>query len=167
MRISRFAPAMLLLGTLIWPGCGAATDEKANARNQTEYDIWSSNVAAHLSLDDVRVFQQAQQEIRLYIMGHTSASGSEAIGNAFLLKVDGLTVKQLMVLGLQDRIKRLTDQRNEAKTLYDQNSAIKTNGGDETSANYLAGRVAEDRQRLDKSNADLAATQADLDRISK
>jgi len=159
----RLTSAALLSITLA--GCGPATDDKANARNATEYSIWSSTTLEHLPPDDARVFQEAQQEIKLYLMAHSSATGSAAIEREFLAKVDGLTAHQLMIQGLQDRLQRLQSEHDEAKRLYDQNSKLITRN--EASAAVLASRVNEDKERVDKSDVQLAATRADLDRIKK
>jgi hypothetical protein len=161
--LARLTPAALLL--LAFAGCGQPLDDKITARNQVEYGIWASNTLEHLSPDDARVFQEAQQEIKLFIMAHSSATGSEAINQEYLEKVDGLTAHQVMVQGLEDRMQRLQSEHDEAKKLYDFNSSLITRN--EASAAILASRIDEDKARADKSAAQLFSTQADLDRIKK
>ncbi len=161
--LARLTPAALLL--LAFSGCGQPLDDKITARNQNEYSIWASNTLVHLPPDDARVFQEAQQEIKLSIMAHSSATGSEAINQEYLDKIDGLTAHQVMVLGLEDRLQRLQLEHDEAKKLLDQNSTLITR--DEKSAAYLASRLNEDKERVDKSEAQLFSTRADLDRIKK
>lgn len=159
----RITSAALLLATLA--GCGQSSDDKVTARNPAEYGIWASTTLEHLPPDDARVFQEAQQEIKLFIMAHSSATGSDAIDQAFLAKVGGLTVHQLMIQGLQDRLQRLQTEHDEAQKLYEQNSKMRSHG--DASAALLASRVNEDKERADRSAAQLAATQSDLDRIKK
>jgi len=159
--------ALVLLLSLPFAGCGPASEQKVSARSQDDYQRWFSQTSDKLPPDDARILQTAQQEIRLEIMAHSDAKGAEAIGDAFRQKVDGLTVRQMMALGLKDRIARLKAEHDEAQKLYDDNSKIQTKPGDEASAAYVSTRVQEDLHRAQKSAADLAATQADLDRINK
>jgi len=160
-------PAIALLLALPFAGCGPASEQKVSARSQNDYETWFNLTSGKLPPDDARILQTAQHEIRLDIMAHSNATGSAAIGEAFLEKVDGLTVHQMMVLGLKDRIARLKSEHDEAQKLYDNNSKIRTKPGDDASAAYLSTRIQEDLHRAEKSAADLAATQADLDRINK
>jgi hypothetical protein len=161
--LTRFLPATLLVLTLA--GCGQPTDDKITARNQNEYSIWASQTLVHLSPPDAAVFQQAQQELKLDIMAHSSASGSDAINQAYLDKVNALTAHDVMVQGLQARLRRLQTEHDEAQKLYDANSKIRT--ADDASAAVVASRVTEDRQRADRAQTQITATQADLDRIKK
>jgi len=163
--LSRWAPAALLILTL--SGCGQPTDDKITARNQNEYGIWASETLVHLSPDQARIFQEAQQELKLEIMATTKATGSDAINDAFLAKVDGLTAHDVMVKGLEARLHRIQLEHDEAEKLFDENSKIRTKPDDDASASYLASRVNEDRERVNRAQSQLAATQADLHLIKK
>jgi hypothetical protein len=147
-------------------GCGPASGGKISVRSQRDYDDWFNSTSAKLSPDDARILTTAQQEIKLELMAHGSASGPEAIGDAYFQKINGLTVHDMMVLGLNDRLARLKLEHDEAQRLLGDNSKIHARAGDDASAAYVAGRVQEDRQREEKSAAQLAATRADLDRIN-
>ncbi len=165
MRNAPFARWCLPGAVLLFAACGSTSDQKVEASSQVAYDNWFARQSESLGSDKARVLRLAQQEIKLNLMATGNASGSAAIGEAYLRKVDGLTTRQLMELGLQDRITRLTADRDAARQLLDQNSHLQAREGSERAAANLASHLEEEKNRVEKDEADLSAARSDLAQV--
>lgn len=155
------AAAALGLGLLA--ACGKS-ERPVDGSSPEAYQAWFARESDMLPDDQKPILREAEQEIRLNIMAHTHVSGADSITTEFLQKVDGMTAHQFMVTGLNDRIARLTDFRDEAKRLVDTNSKIV--GANPESTAVLNNTLDQQREALQKTEDQLASTRADLAKIS-
>lgn len=152
--------AFLLLAAC---GGGRVWDRKVDGSDKDAYDAWYQRTTELLPEGDAPILKEAEQEIHLDIMGHSDLHGEDAINDAYLTQVNGKTVLQLIDLGLHDRLTRLGAFRDEAKRLIATNSQI--TGANQASTDKLNSIVEQQKDALDKTEADIASTQADLARI--
>jgi hypothetical protein len=160
---ARSTPASILVALLAFAGCNRpATEQKVDASSLTSYQLWLDQASGSLSPEQLQRVKQAESDIKLDVMAHGTGSGSDAVFQEFAAQINGKTVHEMIVLGLQDRIKRITADRDEAQRLYDDNSKIRAKPGDEASANYISVRVNEDKERMTRDNQQLEEAQSEL-----
>lgn len=124
------------------------------------YGKWADAVNDKLPPDLVPIFKEAQQEIRLNIMGddQLKVQGDDQINPIFLQRVNGQTPRQIMVMGENDRIARLTGFCDEAKRLIKNNSKLDTD--------QARNAVEQEQEALDHTQAALVTTRAELEKAS-
>ncbi len=165
MRAPRTQFALLIGLALAVAACGKhdPLDEPVDARNPDVYQLYFGRLTEDLSPADVARFQAAEKDIKLDVMAHAQGLGEQAVAEGFCAKINGLTARQIIRLGLRDRIDRIRLDLAESQRLLTANSAI--GGADDESRAVVADRVAEDRRRVDRDTTALNEAQADLDRL--
>lgn len=151
----------LLLAGLALSGCGSSSplDEKVQAGDPQAYQSWQSQAADDLSAQQMALLQQAHQDIRLNLM----ESGSGDPDQGFCSAVDGKTVRQVIELGLHDRIQRLQGDLTKTQGMLKDNSSIRAVG--DASQADVDNHIQEDQQRLQNDQTELKTAQDELSRI--
>lgn len=115
-----------------------------------------------LTLKQWKDFDEAVQEMRNQIMADGTASGAAGIEQAMRTKINGLTVRDVLVAGFSYRLYRLEAEKHEAEDKMTYNARLKTKEGDVESAEYLKSMVETQRARLDSLNERIAAAEEKL-----
>lgn len=129
----------ILLLVLATVGCAPSNPQqlRVTAQDGTSLARWRSQAAARFSGVDWREFDDGLQEIRLAVMFAGDATGREPIEAALCLRVHGLTVREVLVLGHEAALQRLERQKVELQSFAAANDGLVTKPGDTSSASYL------------------------------
>jgi hypothetical protein len=161
--------ALLVLGVL-----GACQrdplDRKVSAATPTAFSVWRSSVDSDSGPEMRRRVADALLEIRLKIAGdreqqrltdaETRAAGS--IDDAVRAKVDGRVLREVVQLGYELRVARLTSELAGLEEAMRKNANLITRPGDVESRQHLDGLRDRQAARAAQYRADLAAAQREL-----
>jgi len=103
LRRRSLGAAALALGLLVMGCSRAPTDpmeERVAAGDTLTLSMWRSHLDPILTDEQHAAFDKALEEIKLQIMGQ-GVHGRAAIDEAFLRKIDGLTVREVTRSGLR------------------------------------------------------------------
>jgi hypothetical protein len=158
--------AILALGSFVCAGCHGPMESRVTARSALSYATWSFRVQSEIDPAAAPLLRQAETEIKLHLMATAAATGAEGVEAAFLKAADGLTLRQLLQLGVGRRIDRLKDDQVQYSRNLAQTERVRARDGDRLSADYLVAARAEDRTDLIRTEKDLAEAQAQLVRVN-
>jgi phage tail protein X len=99
--------------------------------------MWRGDAPRSLSARQLAEFDRAMQEIRFHVMATGAASGSEAVEDATLLRVDRQTVRHVLQEGLGWELERAEAERSTLEAGMKTNAQMRTRPGDSASADYL------------------------------
>lgn len=162
VRTLRFAP-LLVLAFLVG-ACSRGDPHAApiGAADRGALAKWRMIAADRFTREEWREFEAALQELRLQVMAHREATGSEAIDDAVCRRIDGRTFREVLVLGCESKLERLEPVRNELKTALDTNALLVTQPGDREAQKHLEGFRQRQGERLAKLDAELSAAEERL-----
>jgi hypothetical protein len=132
---------------------------------------WRSHAASDYNVDTVRRIEEALQEIRLSIsgeqelkrqMGERVTGGTEAIDEAVRVRVDGRTLREVLQLGYELRVRRLKEELVGLEDAMSKNAQLVTRPGDLDSKHHLEGLRDRQGVRVEKYQADIAAAESYL-----
>jgi hypothetical protein len=99
--------------------------------------MWKADVANDFSRQEWQDFDAAVQEIKYSVMIDGEASGSAGVWAATLQKLDGLSVREVLKLGLGHKLERITQDRDKFAEYITHNDQLRVRPGDEDSVDYL------------------------------
>jgi hypothetical protein len=129
---------------------------RVDAHSSFGYDLWSARVGENMTESERRELRQAEDDIKFDVAIQTEAHGADALQEAFFGKVDGITLKEFLALGLNSRIERLTKEREHCAAALKYWKVAAANA----SENESMGRY---RERINDSQDDLAAADLKLE----
>lgn len=154
---------ILLLCTAIAAagGCsrGEPRETPIEAKGAVIFAKWRQKVAHAFSPDEWREFDAALNEIRLGLMITEEATGSAAIQQALLQRVDGRTFEEALALGYSSQLLRLDLARREARDLLEGNALLAVRPGDHASARHLEELTRRQQARLQTLEGEIEAVQ--------
>ena len=72
--------------------------------------------------EEWKEFDSMLQELRLQIMANREATGSQAIELSLRSKIDGATFRDVLIMGLRAKLKRVTDEREPVRRVLNANA---------------------------------------------
>ena len=132
---------------------------------------WRSHVASDYNVETVKRIEEALQEIRLAItgeqelkrqMGEKVTGGSDAISEAVRQRVDGRTLREVLQLGFELRVRRLKEELAGLEDAMSKNAQLVTRPGDLESKHHLEGLRDRQTVRVENYRADIAAAERQL-----
>lgn len=123
-------------------------DDVIDAPSDFKMMMWRADVADHFNFQEWRDFDEALQEIKFDVMIAKEASGSDAVRQAALQRIDGKTVRDALTYGYDLKLKRLLAEREKIGGFFAINKKFRTREGDEESARYLENLREEQARRL-------------------
>lgn len=149
----------LLLGLA---GCGNSDplQQTVNAPDPDAYHDWSSNTVDSLSQQDQTLYHQSENDIRLNAM----AAGADSPDQALCDAINGKTIRQVIVLGLHDRIRRLQGDLKESRKLLSENAKLEPTN--QTGVDTLDATIDEDRSRVSEDQSEIKQAETHLAQMS-
>ena len=145
-------------------------DRKVSAGTPTAFSVWRSSVDSDSGLEVRRRVADALLEIRLKIAGdrelqrltdaETRVAGS--IDDAVRAKVDGRVLREVVQLGYELRVARLTSELAGLEEAMRKNANLITRPGDVESRQHLDGLRDRQAARVAQYRSDLAAAEREL-----
>ena len=132
-------------------------DDIVAARSDFGLLMWKADVAGDFTREEWHDFDEAVKELKYTIMASGEASGSDGVRDALLQKIDGKSVRQVLALGLGDRLRRLTKDRDDLTGYLAHNQRLRTKEGDNASADYLDNVRDQQAKRLELLNEQIDA----------
>jgi hypothetical protein len=161
--------AALLLGPL---GCTRDPMERVvSARTTSRLAAWRAHVASDYNVETMRRVEQALQEIRLNVtgnrelkrqLGESITSGTEVIDEAIRARVHGRRLREVLQLGYELRVRRLTEELTGLEDAMSKNAQLVTRPGDLASKHHLEGLQERQHARVEKYRADIEAAEKEL-----
>lgn len=164
-EISLWRAGVVALGLLLsLAGCGPTDLQTARvaAEDTTTFFRWKRDVGAQLSAEQQRQLEVTQQELRLDIQLHQSASGHDAIEGAMCGRLNQLTVRDALLLGAQLKWQRLAAERDDLQRVALRNAQLITKPGDQAAAAELERYRGTFQQRIDKISPELAGLEKEI-----
>lgn len=145
-------------------------DRKVSAATPTAFSVWRSGVDSDSGLEVRRRVADALLEIRLKVAGDreqqrlTDAETRVAtsIDDAVRAKVDGRLLREVVQLGYELRVARLTSELAGLEEAMRKNANLITRPGDVESRQHLDGLRDRQAARVAQYRADLAAAEREL-----
>lgn len=158
-----------LLGLLAfgWVGCGPRSplDRKLETASGLQFTQWRARLARAWTPAEDRHFEQALQEVRVYITSRGIASGSDPVAAALREQLAGLTVREVLQLGGEIRLQRLEAEHAALAEVLQMNSLLQTREGDTASERHLVDVHRRQMSRLEKLETEIGATRAELTQL--
>ena len=136
------------------------------AANSHDFSSWQTRHREEFSPAAWSEWEAALQDIKVRIIALREASGTDAVNEALLPKVNGQTVRAVLRQGYEARLWRLNVEREELEKNIAGNSTLRTNPGDTESANYLKRKLQEQTTRLERAKSDIAQAEARLKELA-
>jgi hypothetical protein len=159
LPIGLIAAAALLLGA-----CAKADplSRTLDASSPLSLTMWRSNANDFLSAEQQADLDLSLQQIRFAIMGEGRVSGSEAIEAELLQRVDGMSVRAVLKLGLGADLAREVAERDATRAFIQRNATVRTAAGDLASQDYLEHFRETQERRLKAAEDEIARVSARL-----
>lgn len=134
------------LRVLIWLTVSAALcgchpsnplDRKIVASSAIDFVGWRADAGGSLDGEQWRDLDEAIQEIKFRMTIDHIASGSDAVDNAMCERINGRTVREVLIFGYKSMLDRLNIERTESIKVISTNARLVTRPGDTASADYL------------------------------
>jgi hypothetical protein len=145
-------------------GCSrtAVEDTPIAADDTTEFFRWKRDITGRLSPERQRQLESTLEELRLDIMFRQEASGHDAIESAVCRRLNHLSLKEGLLLGLQVKWKRLAGEQSDLQRILNANAHLITKPGDHAAADDLESYRAKQQKRLDTVTADLQGVEKEI-----
>jgi hypothetical protein len=145
-------------------------DRKVSAGTPTSFAVWRSGVDSGSGMETRRRVADALLEIRFKIAGDreiqrltdAEARVATSIDDAVRAKVDGRVLREVVQLGYELRIARLTSEMAGLEEAMRKNANLITRPGDLESRHHLDGLSERQAVRVGQYRADLAAAEREL-----
>jgi hypothetical protein len=135
-----------------------------DASSDSRLLLWKADVAGDFTRQEWEDFDAAVQEIKYGVMIAGEASGSTGVWMATLQKLDGLSVREVLKLGLGHKLERVTQERDKFVEYVTHNDELRVAAGDEDSADYLRTLREHQDRRIDLLTEQIKATEEILKR---
>ena len=147
-------------------------DRVVSVPTASRFAIWRSSVASDSSAATRQQVEAALQEIRIdaaadrqrrRILGEpVQASGTEEVDEAVRSRVDGRPLREVVQLGCELRLRRLTNELKALEEAVDQNAQLVTRPGDGESRRHLEELRGRQLARVEKYREEIAAAEREL-----
>lgn len=140
---------------LVWSGCERGDPQAARIEAATSRALarWRMKMADRLTREQWREFEAALQDVRLRVMAEREASGSDAVEQAMCGRIDGRTLREVLMLGYESKLKRLDPIRVELQRAVGGNELLVPR--DPESEKHLEGFRARQQERLAALDAEI------------
>ena len=154
---------LLCASLLLAAGCQRTLDNvTVSARSPSSLTFWIGQVATDFSPTTVSEIQEALLEFKLAIMRRGEASGAAAVERKLCTEVDNMSIRALLIRGLELKEERMQIERDLFQEHYTSLMAGRTLPGDTESEEKVQFLRDAAKTRLEKLNADLSANAARL-----
>jgi len=155
-------------------GCAPSDplDRAVSAPTVGRFATWRSALASDSSVAMRQQVESALQEIRIdaaadrqrrRILGEpVKSAGTEEVDEAVRSRVDGRPLREVVQLGCELRLRRLTNELKGLEEAVDQNAQLVTRPGDGESRRHLDGLRSRQLERVAKYREEIAATEREL-----
>jgi hypothetical protein len=123
-------------------------DRKIMASSPIDFMWWRADASKNLDREQWREFDEAIQEIRFRMTIDHIASGRDAVDQAMRERINGRTVREVLIMGYRSRLDRLDTERAESMKVITTNARLVTRPGDTASADYLRKRRKAESEAL-------------------
>jgi hypothetical protein len=145
-------------------------DRKVSAGTPTSFAVWRAGVDSDSGVETRRQVAEALLEIRFKIAGDreiqrltdAEARVATSVDDAVRAKVDGRLLREVVQLGYELRIARLTSEMAGLEEAMRKNANLITRPGDLESRHHLDGLSERQAARVGQYRADLAAAEREL-----
>ncbi len=127
-----------------------------DAKSDSSWTRWQQRNTGGFSPELAKEFAAALQDVRLAIMAERAASGREGIEEELRRRLDGKTVREVLILGYTGRRKRLAVEEAELHLVRQANGWLVTKPGDATSARSLGTLRERQERRAETLAAEMA-----------
>jgi hypothetical protein len=124
-------------------------DAKIKAASTSEFENWRGDAGGMLTPTQWNDLELALRELKIKTMSEAGSSKADVLDEGMRAKINGKTVREAIVLGLQARRDRLEMERREVQARIEHDQAIKTRPGDTASEAYVSRVVKADTARLE------------------
>ncbi len=163
------AAFMILLGAMIF--CGGCRknpyDQKISAATQQELNQWLSLNTHRLSLEETAEIKDCLAEIKVSFMLAKEAAGQDNINRKMCEKIDGMALKDTVVLGYELQIARLELEKARLQKDLAYKRSLKARPGDLASANFLEDQKEQVRAQISKFDERLNRCNARIKELRK
>ena len=129
-------------------------ETRVNAADVLGFDMWQSDIRERLGPAQRNDLAQALQEIRFHVMAG-GASGSAAVEDGLIARIDGKSVREVLALELGWRLERALKEQADLKAAIPYNSqAVHRRKGVESLD--MASRVERQVERLEAADEEVA-----------
>ena len=87
-----------------------------------DYDRWRMRASDTIQTVEWKEFDSMLQEFRFQIMANREATGADAIEASVRSKINGATFRDVIIMGLKAKLKRLTDEREPVRRVMNINA---------------------------------------------
>ena len=102
-----------------------------------------------IRIEEWREFDAMLQELRLQIMANREATGHDAIEAALRSKIHGASFREVLIIGLQARLRRLAPEREAVRRVMNANARnAGVLGKFESTAEFEAARNQQEKRLL-------------------
>lgn len=126
--------------------------------------MWKARVADDFTLQEWRDFDEAVQQVKYSIMTEGVASGSEGVRDLTLQRINGKTVREILMAGFTVKLVRLAKERDDLVGYLSRNQRLRTRDGDDESAEFLVDLRRQQTRRLETVNEQIEASESVLHR---
>jgi hypothetical protein len=145
-------------------GCGPndPLEHKVSSESPIAFDTWRSQAAGFMSESLLKEFNQAINDLKLGAQNSNETTGTEAVAEAVRVKINGKTVREVLCLACEAKIKQDEVELKGLAIAAEQNSRLITKEGDTASKAYLDKFREKQNTRIASIEADLKATKERL-----
>lgn len=150
-------------------GCspGDPLDRVVAAESPAAFAMWKSRSTGRLPAQQSRDLDEAIQELKLAIMAGREATGSAEIEAAMRAKIDRHTIREVLRLGFESKVRRLELERKGLLIATEQNSRLITRPGDTKSSVHLEQFREKQAARLAAADSELRSAREKLEALAK
>ena len=156
--------ALVLVVTALSSGCGPRDplDRVVSAESANALAMWRSQAAGSLNSALLQDFDEAVKELKLAVMNNLEATGTAAVEEAMRAKIHGRTLRDVLRLAWESKIKRLEVDLSGLAIATEQNERLVTRPGDGDSKNYLERFRLKQGERREAAERELKSAQEKL-----
>jgi hypothetical protein len=170
--LHRLGWAVVAMGLSV-TGCQRADslDRKVSAGTPSAFAAWRAHITSDSSAETRRRVDEALHEIRLKfagdremkrVLGEPVPAGTDSIDEAVRERVNGRALREVVQLGYELRVRRLTAELATLEDAMGKNAQLVTRPGDVESKHHLEGLRDRQLVRLEKYREDIAKAEREL-----
>ena len=163
---------LIILFLVVVLGCARDPMERViSAPTTSRLAAWRAHVASDFDVETMRRVELALQEIRLSLtgerelkrqLGESIKSGTDVIDEAIRERVHGRRLREVLQLGYEMRVRRLTEELALLEDAMSKNAQLTTRPGDLDSKHHLDGLQERQRVRVENYRTDIASAEKEL-----
>ncbi len=129
-------------------------ETRVRAVDTLNFEMWHGDVLERLDPEQKKDLEEALQEIKFHVMAN-GASGGSAVEQGLIARIDGMTVREVLVLGLGWKLERAEKEQADLKAAIPYNSqAVHRREGVERLD--MASRVERQVERLEAADKEVS-----------